>query len=232
MRNKIKNKVSKEDKILNKLKYKNSNKQTKYNIRQKMKIKIKNAQDVTNIKEVNEDGIIHLKTGEVACLYEVDAIDLSLSSNNEKSVFFNMLKSLYQIKNLNLKCYKLDEKLNLNANKIYLDDLKDKFKEDKKRLMLLEESRGLIDELEEKEYTISSKYFWVVIAKDQIELKKQIEELEDIVYNIVPKINIELIKNRLLIYKFLCNLYLSNDSLDTLLWIDLSDLVSLLNITD
>ena len=204
MRNKIKNKVSKEDKILNKLKYKNSNKPTKYNIRQKMKIKIKNAQDVTNIKEVNEDGIIHLKTGEVACLYEVDAIDLSLSSNNEKSVFFNMLKSVYQIKNLNLKCYKLDEKLNLNANKIYLDDLKDKFKEDKKRLMLLEESRGLIDELEEKEYTISSKYFWVVIAKDQIELKKQIEELEDIVYNIVPKINIELIKNRLLIYKFLC----------------------------
>ena len=43
-----------------------------------------------------------------------------------------MLKSLYQIKNLNLKGYKLDEKLNLNANKIYLDDLKEKFKEDKK----------------------------------------------------------------------------------------------------
>ena len=36
-------------------------------------------------------------------------------------IFFSMLESLYQIPNLNMKCYKLNEKLNLNANKVNLE---------------------------------------------------------------------------------------------------------------
>ena len=36
---------------------------------------------------------------------------LSITSNHEKNLFFSMLKSLYQIPNLNMKCYKLNEKI-------------------------------------------------------------------------------------------------------------------------
>ena len=50
------------------------------------------------------------------------AIDLSLTSNQEKNTFFYTLKSLYQIKGLNLKCYKIDERLNLNNNKMNLEE--------------------------------------------------------------------------------------------------------------
>lgn len=53
-----------------------------------MKRRIKNSQVFTNIKNVCEDGLIELKTGEVASLIEVKAIDLSLTSKNEKQSFF------------------------------------------------------------------------------------------------------------------------------------------------
>ena len=83
-----------------------------------MKRRIKNSQTFSNVKSVADDGLIELKTGEVASLIEVKAIDLSLTSKSEKNNFFYALKSLYQIRNLNLKCYKLDQKINLNNNKI------------------------------------------------------------------------------------------------------------------
>ena len=101
----------KKEKQLNKLKKQDS--KIKYREYIKMRKRIKNSSSFSNVKEVNDDGLIHLKTGEVACLFEIHAIDLSLTSNQEKLIFFNMLKVLYQIPNLNIKCYKLDEKLNL-----------------------------------------------------------------------------------------------------------------------
>ena len=203
-----------------------------YSPKSQMKRRIKNSRSFTNVKEIGDDGLIYLKTGEIATLIEVKAIDLSLTSNNEKNSFFSMLKSLYQIPNLNMKCYKLNERLNLNENKVNLDNKIEKYENDKNRKILLEESRNLIDNLEEQNYTVSSIYYWVVIAKDTNILNKQLDEIEEITSNLVPRLNIESITNKLEIYKFLSNLYLSSNNLDELVWSDLPSLVSPINISE
>ena len=197
-----------------------------------MKKRIKNSQIFSNVKSVADDGLINLKTGEVASLIEVKAIDLSLTSKSEKQNFFYDLKSLYQVKGLNLKCYKLDQKINLNNNKINLDELIDYYKEDTQKHKLLDESKRLIEELEENHYTISSVYYLIVIAKDLNILEKQLDEIEDIIANIQPRINMEVIDNRLEIYKFLTNLYMNPKALDDLIWSDLPSLLSPLNIKE
>ena len=193
-----KEKISKENKNLNNLKKHNKN---KYRSKGKLKRRIKNSQIFTNVKNVADDGLIELKSGEVASLIEVKAIDLSLTSKNEKQSFFYSLKSLYQIKGLNLKCYKLDQKINLNNNKINLSDLMESFSNDSQKYELLEESKRLIEELEDNHYTISSVYYLVVIAKDLTTLEKQLDEIEEIISNINPRLNMEVIDNRLEIYK-------------------------------
>lgn len=197
-----------------------------------MKRRIKNSKVFSNIKEVGDDGLIELKSGEYASLIEVKAIDLSLSSKQEKNNFFNYYRSLFHIKDLNLKFYKLDEPINLNYNKLNLDRLINKFKNDLKRLFLLNESRGLIDELEQNNYTVSSIYYIVVIAKDTDTLERQLDEIEDLFSNIQPKINIEIITNRLEVYKFLSNLYISDNPLDLLMWSNIEDLIVPLNLTE
>ena len=207
-------------------------KKVKYIDKHKMKKRAKNSQYFSNVKDVGEDGLIELKTGEVASLIEVKAIDLSLTSKREKENFFYGLKSLYQIKGLTMKCYKLDQKINLNNNKINLENLVNDYKDDKKKSKLLDESKRLIEELEDNNYTVSSIYYWGIIAKDVETLEKQLDELEEIVANIVPKLNIEIITNRLEIYKFLTNLYMNPVSLDNLVWSDLPTLISPLNLTE
>lgn len=197
-----------------------------------MKRRIKNSKVFSNIKEVGDDGLIELKSGEYASLIEVKAIDLSLSSKQEKNNFFNYYRSLFHIKDLNLKFYKLDEPINLNYNKLNLDRLINKFKNDLKRLFLLNESRGLIDELEENDFTVSSIYYIVVIAKDTDTLERQLDEIEDLFSNIQPKINIEIITNRLEVYKFLSNLYISDNPLDLLMWSNIEELIVPLNLTE
>ena len=117
------NKKLNKDKVLEKEKKKLEKQQPKFVIKKQMKRRIKNSQTFSNVKSVADDGLIELKTGEVASLIEVKAIDLSLTSKSEKNNFFYVLKSLYQIRNLNLKCYKLDQKINLNNNKINLEEL-------------------------------------------------------------------------------------------------------------
>ena len=131
-----------------------------------------------------------------------------------------------------MKCYKLDQKINLNNNKINLENLVNDYKDDKKKSKLLDESKRLIEELENNNYTVSSIYYWGIIAKDVETLEKQLDELEEIVANIVPKLNIEIITNRLEIYKFLTNLYMNPVSLDNLVWSDLPTLISPLNLTE
>ena len=197
-----------------------------------MKRRIKNSKVFSNIKEVGDDGLIELKSGEYASLIEIKAIDLSLSSKQEKNNFFNYYRSLFHIKDLNLKFYKLDEPINLNYNKLNLDRLINKFKNDLKRLFLLNESRGLIDELEENNFTVSSIYYIVVIAKDTDTLERQLDEIEDLFSNIQPKINIEIITNRLEVYKFLSNLYISDNPLDLLMWSNIEELIVPLNLTE
>ena len=210
----------------------NNKRKVKYIDKHKMKNRAKNSQYFSNVKDVGEDGLIELKTGEVASLIEVTATDLSLASKREKENFFYSLKSLYQIKGLTMKCYKLDQKINLNNNKINLENLVNDYKDDENKSKLLDESKRLIEELEDNNYTVSSIYYWVIIAKDVETLEKQLDELEEIVANIVPKLNIEIITNRLEIYKFLTNLYMNPVSLDNLVWSDLPTLISPLNLTE
>lgn len=195
-----------------------------------MKRRYNNSKVFSNIKKIGDDGLLELKTGGYASLVEIKAVDLSLSSNQEKNNFFALLKSLYQIKDLNLKCYKLDEKINLNNNKLNLERLIKKYVDRLDKLLLLKESSNLIEELEENNYTVSSIYYLVLIAKDLNILERQLDEMEDILANLQPKIPAEVINNRLEIYKFLSNLYLSSNSLDLLMWADLPDLTVPLNL--
>ena len=224
--------ISKEEKLLNKAKKKKEKNKIKYITKKKLKKRFKNSQVVSNIKEVGDDGLIYLKSGEVCSLIEVGAIDLSLTSKQEKQNFFFCLKSLYQIRGLNLKCYKLDDKINLNKNKVNLERLINYFKDDETRKSLLEENKKLIDYLEDNNYTISSIYYWVVIAKTVEELEKILDEVEEIINDIVPKIKIEFIHNKLQIYRFISNLYLSSNSLDQLVWSDLPELACPLNVSE
>ena len=197
-----------------------------------MNRRIKNAKTFTNIKCIGEDGLLELKNGGYASLIEIKAVDLSLSSNQEKTNFFSLLKSLYQIKDLNLKCYKLDEPINLNNNKLNLTNLIEKLKDNTKKVFLLNERKNLIEELEENHFTVSSIYYLVVIAKDLNILERQLDEIEDTLANLQPKINAEVINNRLEIYKFLSNLYMSRNPLDLLMWADLMELIVPLNISE
>lgn len=214
---------------INELKEKTKSEYLKTSI---MKRRIKNSKVFSNIKDVGDDGLIELKSGEYASLIEVKAIDLSLSSKQEKINFFNYYRSLFHIKNLNLKFYKLDEPINLNNNKLNLDRLIKRFKNDLKRLFLLNESRNLIDELEQNNFTVSSIYYIVLIAKDTDTLERQLDEVEDLFSNIQPRLNIEIITNRLEVYKFLSNLYLSDNPLDLLMWSKIEELIVPLNLIE
>ena len=224
--------MTREEKIIAKVKKLKEKNKTKYISKKHMKKKFKNSQTITNIKEVGDDGLIYLKSGEVCSLIEVDAIDLSLTSKQEKQNFFTGLKALYKIKGLNLKCYKLDDKINLNKNKVNLERLINLFKDDDTRKNLLEENKKLIEYLEDNNYTISSVYYWVVIAKTVEELEKVLDEIEEIINDIVPKIKIEFIHNKLQIYRFISNLYLSSSSLEQLLWSELPELACPLNVSE
>ena len=225
-------KKTNEEKALNSINKKRNKKESKYFIKKRMKKRIKNSQVVCNVKYVDDDGLINLKTGEVCSLIEIGAIDLSLTSNQEKNNFFFALKSLYQIRGLNLKCYKVDDKINLNSNKVNLENKIAKFEDSDIKKSLLEESKNLIEHLEENNFTVSSKYYWVIIAKTVEELEKILDEVEDELNNITPKIKYELIQNKLEIYKFLSNLYLTSNSLDQLVWSDIPDLVSPLYVSE
>lgn len=222
-------KSKKEEKILKSIKKYNKK---KYLSKSQMKKRIKNSYYLSNIKVVDENGTIYLKNNQVASVIEVKAIDLSLSSKQEKNNLFFTLKSLYQIKDLNLRCYKIDDKINLNNNKINLDKLICDYIDDKKRSELLNESKELIEHLEKNNYTISSIYYWVVISNSMEKLDKQLYEIEEIINNTQPRLIAEIIHNRLEIFKFISNLYLESNTLDQLIWSNLSELACPLNVTE
>lgn len=224
--------MKKEEKIINKAKEKKEKNKVKYITKKKLKKRFKNSQTLSNIKEVGEDGLIYLKSGEVASLIEVGAVDLSLTSKQEKTNFFYTLKNLYQIRGLNLKCYKLDDKINLNNNKINLDKLLQKYSDDESRKELLNTNKELINYLEENDYTVASIYYWVVIAKTVEELEKLLDEIEEIVNDIQPRISIEIIQNKLQVFKFISNLYLNKNTLDQLVWSGLSELALPMNVSE
>lgn len=74
--------------------------------------------------------------------------------------------------------------INLNNNKLNLERLIKKYVDRLDKLLLLKESSNLIEELEENNYTVSNIYYLVLIAKDLNILKRQLDEMEDIIANL------------------------------------------------
>lgn len=220
-----KNKI-KEHKILEKFlkrKYKVKN---KYLTRSVLIKKYRNAQTFTNSEFVNDNGIIKLRDNSYARVYSVDAIDLSLTSNIQKQNFFHQLKYLYQLKGLNLRIYKLDDKIDLNANKDHYNKLMEEYSTDEQRVEFLKERYYKLEELEHENLTTTSRYYFVIVNDNEKALEHITEEVEMQCYNMTPRLNIKMITNKLEIYQFLVNLYLSTASIDQLMWSNLVELIT------
>ena len=220
-----KNKI-KEHKILEKFlkrKYKVKN---KYLTRSVLIKKYRNAQTFTNSEFVNDNGIIKLRDNSYARVYSVDAIDLSLTSNIQKQNFFHQLKYLYQLKGLNLRIYKLDDKIDLNANKDHYNKLMEEYSTDEQRVEFLKGRYYKLEELEHENLTTTSRYYFVIVNDNEKALEHIAEEVEMQCYNMTPRLNIKMITNKLEIYQFLVNLYLSTASIDQLMWSNLVELIT------
>ena len=208
-------KISKEEKNKN-----------KYLTRSVLIKKYKNAQTFTNSEFVNDNGIIKLRDNSYARVYSVDAIDLSLTSNIQKQNFFHQLKYLYQLKGLNLRIYKLDDKIDLNANKDHYNKLMEEYSTDEQRVEFLKERYYKLEELEHENLTTTSRYYFVIVNDNEKALEHIVEEVEMQCYNMTPRLNIKMITNKLEIYQFLVNLYLSTASIDQLMWSNLVELIT------
>ena len=219
-------KKKKEHKVIEKFVKKKDNSKQKYITKSVLKRKFKNAQSFTNAEVVNDNGIIKLRDNSFARVFSVDAIDLSLTSNNQKQNFFNQLKFLYQLKGLNLRIYKLDDKIDLNANKDYYNRLMEEFANDEEKLTFLKERYDRLEILEEQNLTTTSRYYFVLISDNDKALEHTSEELEMHCYNMTPRLHIQMITNKLEIYQFLINLYLSNANIEQLMWSDLVELIT------
>ena len=129
-------KINKEDKkkikernVIEKFIRRKDNNKSKYITKHTLKEKVKNSEYFVNSKSVDKNGTLKLRDGSYAKIYSVNAIDLSLTSNIQKQNFFQQLKFLYQLKDLNMRIYKLDDRINLNANKDYYSKLIEEYKE-------------------------------------------------------------------------------------------------------
>ena len=214
-----------EHKLIEKFVRKKNNKH-RYITRSILKKKIKYASSFINSELVRDDGLVKLREGSFAKVFSVDAIDLSLTSNIQKSNFFNQLKYLYQIKDLNLRIYKLDDKIDLNANKDYYKGLMEEFSDDTSKLEFLKERCERLESLEEKNLTTTSRYYFVLVSDNDKALEHMANEIKMQCYNMTPRLMIEPITNKLEIYQFLVNLYVSSANIEQLLWSDLIELIA------
>lgn len=220
-----KNKI-KEHKILEKFLKRKDKVKNKYLTRSVLIKKYRNAQTFTNSEFVNDNGIIKLRDNSYARVYSVDAIDLSLTSNIQKQNFFHQLKYLYQLKGLNLRIYKLDDKIDLNANKDHYNKLMEEYSTDEQRVEFLKERYYKLEELEHENLTTTSRYYFVIVNDNEKALEHIVEEVKMQCYNMTPRLNIKMITNKLEIYQFLVNLYLSTASIDQLMWSNLVELIT------
>ena len=108
---------------------------------------------------------------------------------NQKQNFFNQLKFLYQLKGLNLRIYKLDDKIDLNANKDYYNRLMEEFANDEEKLTFLKERYDRLEILEEQNLTTTSRYYFVLISDNDKALEHTSEELEMHCYNMTPRLH-------------------------------------------
>ena len=224
LKDKKEKKKQKEINIIKKFITRKLRNKAKYINKRILKKKFKNAQSFTNVDSVSEKGIIKLKDNTYARVFSVDAIDLSLTSNIQKNNFFNQLKYLYQVKELNLRMYKLDDKIDLNANKDYYNNLIEEYSDDNEKVNFLTERVERFERLEEENLTTTSRYYFVVVSSNEKALEHISEELEMHCGNMTPRLNVKRIINKLEIYQFLVNLYLSSANIEQLMWSDLVEL--------
>lgn len=193
--------------------------------------KIQNAQLFINVKMIDENGLIQLKTNQFAYLYKVSPIDLSLTNENEQKLFFYTLSKLYRLP-FTIKAYKLDEKINLNTNKENYENLIKENENDPAKLDLLINNYNFISAIEEENMTSASSYYFVIICNSKEALNKAKDDFERICDGITPKLDIELVNNKKWLVKILSNIYFSNINLDQLMYYNFMDLLSPLKITE
>ncbi len=197
----------------------------------RLKRKLQNSQSITNIKNINDDGIIELKTNQLAIFYKVNPIDLSLTNSNEQNLFFSTLAKLFRL-SFPIKAYKFDEKINLNINKENYLHLIEKNKDNQARKDLLINNHNFIEQIENENMTSASSYYFSIIAKNKESLEKNKEEFELACSEIVPKLEIEQIKNKKNLVKIFANMYFANCNLDQIIYYDFIDLVAPIKISE
>lgn len=227
LENYMKYKKRKEEKRVNKIK---SNKKDIYLSKSILKKKVQNSQSFTNIKSINDNGTILLKTGEYAIFYNVNPVDLSLTSDKEQNTFFLLLSKLYRLP-FTIKAYKFDEKINLNINKEnYLELIKNTTDDVKKNILI--NNHNFIEAIENENMTSASSYYLAIISKNKEALEKNKEEFELNCSNISPKLEIEQITNKKNLVKIFCNMYFSNNNLDQIMYYDFIDLITPIKINE
>lgn len=227
LKNYMKYKKRKEEKRVNKIK---SNKKDIYLSKSILKKKVQNSQSFTNIKSINDNGTILLKTGEYAIFYNVNPVDLSLTSDKEQNTFFHFLSKLYRLP-FTIKAYKFDEKINLNINKEnYLELIKNTTDDVKKNILI--NNHNFIEAIENENMTSASSYYLAIISKNKEALEKNKEEFELNCSNISPKFEIEQITNKKNLVKIFCNMYFSNNNLDQIMYYDFIDLITPIKINE
>lgn len=227
-KDKLKSIQDKEFRLIRKLK---SKKKQNYIKKNKLKKKIGNSQIFTNIKNIDDNGLITLKTGQLAIFYRLQPIDLSLTNKSEQELFYHTLARVYRLP-ITIKAYKFDEKINLNANKENYQKLIEKYRNNKSRYDILSNNKEFIDVIEQENITSASSYYFSLIAKNKEELEKYKEEFERLCLSTVPKLEITNITNKKHLLKIFCNMYFSNVNLDQLIYYDLFDLIVPMNLRE
>lgn len=215
-------KKQKEEKLIQKHKIKND---YSYINAKSLKRKIQNSQTFVNVKEIDDNGVIRLKTGQLALFYKVNPIDLSLTNDNEQTLFFHTLSKLYRLP-FTIKAYKFDEKINLNMNKENYENLIRENIDNPIRNDILVNNYNFIESIEAENITSASSYYFAIICKNREALEKGKEDFENTCDQIIPKLDIELINNKKWLIKVLSNLYCSNVNLDQIFYYDFMDLLS------
>ena len=131
-----------------------------------LKKKMQNAQMFCNVNEITDNGLIKLKSDQVALFYKVSPIDLSLTNDNEQKIFFHTLSKLYRLPFV-IKAYKFDEKINLNINKENYEKLIEENSENQTRSNLLINNHNFIEMIESENMTSASSYYFAIICKNK-----------------------------------------------------------------
>ena len=228
MKSKEERKKIREEKNIKKVKLK---KKDTYISSSTLKRKLQNSQNFINVKEIDDSGLIKLKTGQVALFYKVNPIDLSLTNDNEQNIFFHTLSKLYRLPFV-IKAYKFDEKINLNVNKENYENLIEENFNNEARRNILVNNYSFIETIEEENMTSASSYYFVIICNNKESLEKAKDDFENTCETINPRLDIELVNNKKWLVKILSNLYYSNANLDQIMYYDFTDLLAPLRISE